>query len=53
MIVKVLGCGGTEDPLDQRSTVGWKASHTAMILYDERMVRVESGSSYSDIDIEN
>ena len=53
MIVKGLGSGGTEDPLDQRSTVGWKASHTAMILYDERMVRVESGSSYSDIDEEN
>ena len=53
MIVKGLGSGGTEDPLDQRSTVGWKASHAAMILYEERMVRLETGSSYSSIDEEN
>lgn len=53
MIVKGLGSGGTEDPLNQRSTVGWKASLTAMNLYEERMVRIETGSSYSDIDEEN
>lgn len=47
VIVKQRGSAGTADPLDQRSTVGWKASHAAKILYDERIVRVESGSSYS------
>ena len=28
-IIKQLGSGGTADPLDQRSTVGWKALQTA------------------------
>lgn len=53
VIVKQRGSAGTADPLDQRSTVGWKASHAAQILYDERMVRIESGSFYSDVDKEN
>ena len=47
VIVKPRGSSGTADPLDQRSTVGWKGVHAAAILYDEYMVRVESGSSYS------
>ncbi|MCR4841650.1 MAG: N4-gp56 family major capsid protein [Eubacterium sp.] len=50
MIIKSRGSGGTEDPLDQRSTVGWKASHAAKILYEERLVRLEVGSSYSGVD---
>lgn len=50
MIVKGRGSAGTADPLDQRSTVGWKASHAAKILYEERLVRLECGSSYSAID---
>lgn len=50
MIVKQKGSAGTADPLDQRSTVGWKASHAAKILYEERLLRLEVGSSYSDID---
>ena len=50
MIVKQLGSAGTADPLDQRSTVGWKASHAAKILYQERILRLECGSSYSDED---
>ena len=50
MIIKAKGSGGTADPLDQRSTVGWKASTAAKILYEERLVRVEVGSSYSSID---
>lgn len=53
VIVKQLGSSGTADPLNQRSTVGWKASHAAKILYQERIVRVESGSFYSDVDQEN
>lgn len=50
VIVKQRGSAGTADPLDQRSTVGWKASHAAKILYEERMLRFECGSSYSNSD---
>lgn len=39
-IVKQLGYG--DDPLNQRSSVGWKATKTAEILSDEYMVRIES-----------
>ena len=53
VIVKPKGSAGTADPLDQRSSVGWKASHTAAILYQERLVRLEVGSKYSDRDEEN
>lgn len=53
VIVKPRGSSGTADPLDQRSTVGWKGLHAAAILYDEYMVRVECGSSYSGEDREN
>jgi N4-gp56 family major capsid protein len=40
-IVKSLGSGGTEDPLNQRSTVGWKATHVAKILQQLFMIRIE------------
>lgn len=50
MIIKQKGSAGSADPLDQRSTVGWKASHAAKILYQERLLRIESGSSYSEVD---
>lgn len=50
VIVKPRGSSGTADPLDQRSSVGWKGIHAAAILYDEYMVRVECGSSYSKED---
>lgn len=53
VIVKGRGSAGTADPLDQRSTVGWKASHAAKILYQERMVRIECGSALGDTDEEN
>lgn len=49
-IIKQLGSGGTSDPLNQRSTVGWKAIKTAEILIDAYLVRLESKS---DFDIEN
>lgn len=51
MIVKGLGQG--DDPLDQRQTVGWKFSDATKILYQERMVRLEVGSSYGDDDKAN
>lgn len=53
VIIKQRGSAGTADPLDQRSTVGWKASHAAQILYQERLVRIESGSFYSGTDSAN
>lgn len=43
-IVKQKGSGGTSDPLDQRSSVGWKALKTAEILIPNYLVRVESCS---------
>ena len=53
VIVKPRGSSGTADPLDQRSSVGWKGIHAAAILCDEYMVRVECGSSYSKEDKAN
>lgn len=46
-IIKQLGSAGTADPLDQRSTVGWKALQTAEILMEPYMVRVECCSAFS------
>ncbi len=43
-IVKPKGSAGTADPLNQRSTVGWKAMETAEILIENYMVRIESCS---------
>ena len=45
-IIKQKGSAGTGDPLDQRSTVGWKATQTAEILSPEFLVRVETTASY-------
>ncbi|NLZ46596.1 MAG: N4-gp56 family major capsid protein, partial [Clostridiales bacterium] len=45
-IVKQNGSSGTADPLNQRSTVGWKSSKTAEILVQEYMVRIESGATH-------
>ena len=44
-IVKQKGSAGTADPLDQRSSVGWKAIKTAEILVNAYMVRIESMSA--------
>lgn len=43
-IVKQKGSAGTADPLDQRSSVGWKALKTAEILVPTYLIRVESCS---------
>lgn len=40
-------------PLELYSTIGYKFSHGAVILYQERMLRIESGSSYSATDEKN
>ncbi len=46
-IVKQKGYGN--DPLNQRSSIGWKALKTCEILVEEYLLRVESSSSYSDV----
>lgn len=47
LIVKQKGSAGTADPLDQRSTVGWKATKTAERLVEDYMVRIETSCSYA------
>ncbi|MBQ6065253.1 MAG: N4-gp56 family major capsid protein [Clostridia bacterium] len=44
-IVKQRGYGN--DPLNQRSSVGWKATKVAKRLVEEYMIRMESGSEFS------
>ena len=44
-IVKQKGSAGTADPLDQRSSVGWKAIKTAELLVPEYIIRIESISA--------
>ena len=47
-IVKQKGSAGTADPLNQRSTIGWKENgYTAIRLVEEYMLRVECASSMS------
>lgn len=46
-IVKQLGYG--DDPLNQRSSVGWKATATAERLIEQYMLRIESLTSKSAI----
>lgn len=43
VIRKQLGSAGSADPLDQRSTVGWKATYVAKILQQLFMLRIEHG----------
>lgn len=40
-------------PLNQFSTIGYKFCHGAKILYQERLLRVESSSSFCDVDTAN
>lgn len=44
-IIKPLGSGGTDDPLEQRATSGWKMMFTSVILNDGFMYRIESALS--------
>ena len=48
-IIKQKGSAGTADPLDQRSSIGWKAMKTAEVLIKPYIMRIESKS---DFDIE-
>ena len=45
-IVKQLGSAGTADPIDQRATVGWKATKAAERLVEAYMVRIETCSTF-------
>ena len=47
-IVKQLGSAGTADPLNQRATVGWKATKAAVRLMEPFMVRIETASSFEE-----
>lgn len=40
-------------PIEQFSTVGYKFNFGAKILYQERLIRVETGSYFSNVDQEN
>ena len=44
-IVKPLGSAGTADPLDQRSTSGWKATFVTKILNENFILRLEHAVS--------
>ena len=46
-IIKQKGSAGTADPLDQRSSIGWKAIKTAEILVEPYLVRVECKTALS------
>lgn len=46
-IVKQLGSAGTADPLNQRATVGWKATKVAERLVEAYMVRIETCSTFN------
>lgn len=48
VIVKSYGSSGTADPLDQRSTVGWKTAFVAKILNDNFMVVLKSCHYHAD-----
>lgn len=45
IILKPFGSSGTEDPLNQRQTQGWKAFFTAVRLNELAMVRIEHAVS--------
>ena len=52
-IVKQRGSAGTADPLNQRSSSGWKAAKTAERLVEQYMVRIEHSSELQDSAIAN
>lgn len=45
IIVKPLGSSGTDDPLNQRATIGWKSFFTAIRLNELGICRVETGAT--------
>lgn len=53
MIIHDKASGGTSNPLNLYSTIGYKFMCGTKILYPERLIRVECGSEFSDADSEN
>lgn len=54
VLVKGKESGGTSNPLELFSTVGWKCTgYGAKILIPEYILRVECGSSFSNVDDAN
>lgn len=49
IIKKERGSSGVNDPLDQVGSVGWKASHTAVILNQGNLVRIEHVNSTNNM----
>lgn len=49
VIVKPKGSGGTADPLEQRSTIGWKAAYAAKVLMEDYIVRIECCSELGEM----
>lgn len=47
-IVKQLGSAGTADPLNQRSSCGWKATKVAERLVEAYMIRIETASTFGN-----
>lgn len=47
-IIKQLGSAGANDPLNQRSTVGWKALKAVAIITQQYMVRIETCSYFNE-----
>lgn len=45
IIVKPLGSSGSSDPLNQRSTVGWKTFFTAVRLNELAIMRIETATT--------
>lgn len=48
-IAKQLGSAGTADALNQRATVGWKATKVAERLVEAYMVRIETTSTFNGL----
>lgn len=47
-IVKQLGSSGSLDPLNQRSSAGWKANRVTKILTETNMIRYEHATSTNE-----
>jgi N4-gp56 family major capsid protein len=48
VILKQQGSAGTADALNQRSSVGWKATKTAKILVEDYIIRAECTCKHSN-----
>ena len=47
-IVKQIGYAATDEPLNQRATVGWKATKVAERLVEAYLIRVETTSTFDE-----